>query len=105
MRKSTIKPLDVRNLRQNCDASLFDFQTTDDLPDLPEFVGQNRALTAATFGIKIKSDGFNIFALGPVGVGKRLIIRALLAKEALSKPEPKDICYIHNFGSQGIPRF
>ncbi len=96
MAESKIKPLDVGSLRRSCDPKQFKFSTTDELPDVPEFVGQVRALTAADFGIKIHRDGFNIFALGPVGIGKRSIMKSLLATEAAKRSAPKDVCYIHN---------
>ncbi len=92
-----IKPLKTNLLRNTCDPGQFDFTTTDELPDFSEFVGQNRALKAASFGIGINREGFNIFALGPSGIGKRSVMRALLEKEALKKGMPKDICYVHNF--------
>lgn len=97
MPASILKSLDANLLRRACDPTEFSFKTTDELPELQEFVGQARALNATHFGIGINRVGFNIFALGPSGIGKRSIIRSLLEKEAKKKPRPKDICHIHNF--------
>lgn len=98
-----IKPLDFYSLRPSADAKQFDFKTTDDLPDANEFIGQNRALEALKFGIAIDCRGFNIYALGPSGLGKRSMIRDLLEKEAKKRPPPNDICYIHNFKTPREP--
>lgn len=104
MPKSISQPLPPKLLRLSCDPNQFAFATTDDLPDLQGFVGQNRALTATHFGIDINRDGYNIFALGPAGVGKRSIIVALLEQEAAKKHPPKDICYVHNFKDARYPQ-
>lgn len=103
MRKLKAKPLEARFLRASCDPSLFNFISTEELPDLVEFLGQTRALKAAEFGIGIVGDGFNIYALGPSGIGKRTIFRTLLEKEAALKPVPPDICYVHNFKNPRHP--
>ena len=70
-KKSEIKPLSYSLLISHCDPEQFDFKTTDELPELAFYIGQQRALHAAKFGLGIKCDGFNIFALGPAGIGKR----------------------------------
>jgi len=103
MAEKKIKPLDVGHLRRDCDPTQFDFNTTNDLPELAGFIGQNRALTAANFGIKINREGFNIFALGPLGIGKRSVIYSILEKETTSKGIPKDLCYTHNFQNPRHP--
>lgn len=104
MPKKNPSLLTINLLRPTCDPREFDFETTDDLPTLAGFVGQNRAIKAVQFGIGIKCEGFNIFALGPLGVGKRSIIRSLLDREAAKQDRPKDICYIHNFNDPRYPR-
>lgn len=96
-------PINCELLRTRADPSLYNFATTDELDDFDGFVGQNRALSSAQFGINIECDGFNIFALGPNGVGKRSIIKALLEQEAIKKPQAQDICYVHNFKDHRYP--
>lgn len=90
-------PLSLDTLHHRCDARQFTFKTTAELPELLEFVGQDRALKAITFGIDIACEGFNIFALGPIGLGKKSIIEALLNQRASQRSTPQDLCYIHNF--------
>lgn len=81
------------------------FNTTDDLPDLVSFLGQDRAIKSLSLGIGIKHAGFNIFALGVCGQGKRSIIQSLLLKESSAKNPPHDICYINNFKDSKSPIF
>ncbi len=53
-----------------CDPNQFQFETTADLPDLQKIIGQSRAVRAIDFGVEIPSYGFNIYAMGPAGIGK-----------------------------------
>jgi len=69
------KPLAVEELYRHTSVEGLNFQTTDDLEPLYESIGQPRAVAAVRFGIGINQDGYNIFALGPSGMGKRSLIR------------------------------
>ncbi|MFN2136495.1 MAG: Lon protease family protein [Candidatus Promineifilaceae bacterium] len=81
-----------------------DFQTTDDLEDLTGLLGQPRAEAALRFGMGIARDGYNIFALGPNGTGKRTIIRRAFAARAAAQPVPDDWCYVNNFQDYHKPK-
>lgn len=96
IRKNT-KALEPSLLRNVCDLNELDFENTTELLPQEGFVGQKRAITALNLGIAMKSDGFNIYALGPSGVGKRSVVKALLEQEASKQKKPEDICYVHNF--------
>lgn len=89
--------LTVEQLYQACDVSQFDFNTTDDLGDLSEIIGQTRALDAIQFGIGIRKKGYNIFALGRSGTGKHTVVSQLLTQAASSQNELNDWCYVNNF--------
>lgn len=91
-------------LFQQCDLAQFKFNTTAELEDLTEFVGQDRALEAVRFGVGIRRQGFNLFLLGPAGTGKYASIRSFLEKRAREEPKPDDWCYINNFESAEKPR-
>lgn len=80
-----------------CDPADFPFKTTAALPELDVVIGQERAVKAIDFGITIRSDGFNIYALGPPGTGKASTISLFLEKEAASLPVPDDWVYVNNF--------
>ena len=92
-----INPLNYKLLRKKLNASQLEFETTEELDSLIEFVGQERALKAMAFGIGVKSQGYNLYALGPAGVGKRSLIRILLREQARNQAVPSDWCYVHNF--------
>ena len=62
--------LDPTSLFTPCPTGSLGFETTEELPELEEIVGQDRALEAIRFGIGIRSKGFNLYALGPSGRGR-----------------------------------
>ena len=97
-------PLSVDALRRTCPIDALPFETTDDLRALDEIVAQDRAVQAITFGIGIRSAGFNLFALGPPGTGKATAVRRFLTREAAKLPTPPDWCYVYNFADPHRPR-
>ena len=78
--------LKPEQLYRRCDPEQLPFETTAELPDLTETVGQDRALEAVRFGIDIQNGGFNIYALGPPGIGKHTLITQLLEEAAQESP-------------------
>jgi predicted ATP-dependent protease len=90
-------PLQPQQLHHPCDSGQFGFQTTADLEDLTEIIGQMRAMDAIRFGTGIRHDGYNLFVLGPSGIGKNSIVRHFLEKKAEGEHKPDDWCYINNF--------
>ena len=99
-----IQPLSAEQLCRHCDASEFSFKTTDELEDLEVIIGQERAVDAIQFGIGIRRDGYNLFALGPSGTGKRTTIGRFLDQQAAAEPIPPDWCYVNNFKQPNQPR-
>ncbi|MDX1486661.1 MAG: Lon-like protease helical domain-containing protein, partial [Acidiferrobacterales bacterium] len=98
-----IRPLDPRVLRPQCDPQQFSFGTTAELELLTEVVGQARALDAVEFGVGMKRDGYNLYALGPAGIGKHTIVQQVLEKHAREQPLADDWCYVHNFEDRQKP--
>ncbi len=86
-----------------CDPSVFDFETTRDLPDSKETIGQERALHALDFGLSLDSTGFNIFILGEHGTGKMTTVKSFLSERAMKEPVPQDWCYVYNFKDPDAP--
>ncbi len=80
-----------------CDPAVFTFNTTLDLPDAKETIGQERALQSLDFGLSLESPGFHIFVLGEHGTGKMTTVRAFLSQRAMNEPVPQDWCYVYNF--------
>ncbi|SEP19833.1 Lon protease family protein [Nitrosovibrio sp. Nv6] len=94
---TTLSPLDHQLLRSPCDPDQLGFQTTADLEDLTEIIGQVRAMDAVHFGASIRHEGYNLFVLGPSGMGKKSSVQQFLEKKAHDEREPDDWCYINNF--------
>lgn len=99
-----ITPLKSDALYTRCLPEEFDFRTTAELEDLTEFIGQPRAVEAVSFGIGIRHKGYNIFALGPTGIGKRALVERYAVKQAAIEPLPPDWCYVNNFQQPHEPR-
>ena len=91
-------------LRTRFDPVQFDFETTDDLPAETQVVGQDRAVEALEFGVNIERDGYNVFALGPAGTGRRELVQQLLEEEAAGEETPPDWCYVNNFDEEREPK-
>jgi lon-related putative ATP-dependent protease len=98
------KPLEASALYQYTDPQAFHFQTTADLAPLEEAIGQPRAVAAVRFGMGIEQAGYNIFVLGPSGMGKRAFIRQFFQERASREPAPLDWVYVSNFKERHKPR-
>ncbi|MGM0577610.1 MAG: Lon protease family protein [Myxococcota bacterium] len=96
--------LQAEELRLRCDTDSYDFETTEDLEDLAEPPGQERALEALRFGVAMRRANYNIFALGPTGLGKHSRVKELLEARAEDEPIPPDWCYVYNFSKPQNPR-
>jgi len=98
-----IKELSREKLSYSCDPAQFKFESTKELKSLNEVIGQERAVTAIDFGVDLKSYGYNIFAVGPVGAGRTSTIKEAVEKRARLMPIPDDWCYVFNFQSPDQP--
>ena len=101
---STVTPLTEKFLYTHCDLFCLDFETTDDLAELKQIAGQERALQALQFGVSIRRDGYNLFVMGPSGMGKCSTIRQYLEQQAADAPPPDDWCYVNNFDNIQKPK-
>jgi lon-related putative ATP-dependent protease len=99
-----IKELKAEALYQACSLDGLKFKTTDQLESLDQPLGQERALEAIEFGIDIERSGFNVFALGPTGVGKQRLVKSLLESHASKGGKQFDWCYVSNFQHPEKPR-
>ena len=100
----TVNPLPVDDLCQLCDPAQFEFETTAELDDLEEVIGQDRAIDAIRFGIGIRQEGYNLFALGSHGTGKYTSVRGSLEEKASTETIPSDWCYVFNFEHPHMPQ-
>ena len=90
-------------LRRRLDPASLGFETTADVEPLAGTVGQARALDALGFGLEIGTPGYNIFATGPIGTGRRTTVEAHLRAHAADEATPQDWIYLFDLGDDGDP--
>lgn len=90
-------------LYRACDADQLPFETTAELDGVDEALGQNRAVEAIRFGIGMAHRSYNLFAMGPEGLGRRTLVSRLLSEAARQRPAPSDWCYVFNFKTPHRP--
>ncbi|MFH1686844.1 MAG: ATP-binding protein [bacterium] len=78
--------------------------TSDDLEACCGIIGQSRAVEAIETGLKVKSNGYNIFVTGLTGTGRTTTIRHLLQQLNHEHPDLRDFCYVNNFKQEDSPR-
>ncbi len=98
-----IEPLDYQQAYHACDLSEFSFDTTESLEPLSKVLGQERALDALEFGVEMRQEGFNLFAMGPTGSGKHDAIMTYLEAKGAEEAVPSDWCYLNNFADPRKP--
>ncbi len=84
-------------------SSLNNCKTTKDLNPITEIVGQTRAQKAVEFAMGIKEKGYNIYAIGQNGLGKRTMMLRYLRKMK-TQTELNDWCYVSNFDNPRYPK-
>ena len=103
-REQVVKPLSPDQLVRHWDPAALPFETTAELPDVTEYFGQPRAVEAVSFGLGMRREGFNLYVMGPPGIGKQSLVRHCLAAEVAARPAPADWCYVMNFADPRKPR-
>jgi predicted ATP-dependent protease len=98
------EPLEPEDLFHACDPALLEFQSTAELADLDQIIGQERALEALRFGIGMPHEGYNLYVLGSTGLGRRTLVHRLLRETSAGRPVPNDWCYINDFDAPHRPR-
>jgi lon-related putative ATP-dependent protease len=98
-----VKPIPIADLYHACDLSEAAFATTADLEPLSASIGQARAMEAIRFGVGMDHEGFNLYLLGPTGLGKHALIASILEERRHAEPAADDWCYVANFGDPHRP--
>ncbi|MGD9386428.1 MAG: ATP-binding protein [Thioalkalispiraceae bacterium] len=96
-------PLVPEQLYTVCDITQLGFETTDQLDDLKEIIGQERAVEALHFGVGIRQTGYNLFVLGPTGLGKHTVVREYLDEKSRLQVPPDEWVYVNNFDKASQP--
>jgi len=94
----------VEDLRRTCDLSAMNFERSDELGELRQHLGQERAIDAIRFGLQIASEGYNIFVLGPPGSHRHGLAEEIAAELAVGRPADPDWVYVNNFAAPKEPR-
>ncbi|QQX82390.1 AAA family ATPase [Shewanella sp. KX20019] len=89
----------LNQLASNC-------KSTKHLEPLDKIVGQERAQQAVEFALSMKEKGYNIYALGRNGLGKRTMVLRHLSrqKEKANGRTLFDWCYVVNFDDTRNPK-
>lgn len=91
------RPIPAEKLRWNCDPELLGFETTMELPEFNDAIGQQRALRSIEFGLGVDGSGFNLYISGETGTGRTSTIASILRKRAREESQPHDWVYVNNF--------
>ena len=98
-----IRELFYGELKKGCFPEEFSFDTTAELTPLEGIIGQDRAVKAFDFGLRVKIKGYNIYMAGPAGTGKTTLAKSSAQRQAAGEPVPKDWCYVYNFQNPRSP--
>ena len=99
---SSFRELTVEELKFHCCETALP-QSTKKIAPLADTIGQERAIKAVEFGLRMKSHGYNIFISGVVGTGKITYAKKAVAKFAASRKIASDWVYVNNFDKPEEP--
>ncbi|WP_260260333.1 Lon protease family protein [Vibrio intestinalis] len=100
----TIQRLQASQLYQETQLDKLPSKSTKELPPIDEIVGQERAQKAVEFAMSIKEKGYNIYAIGQNGLGKRTMVLRYLNRHKHDTDGLFDWCYVANFEDTRTPR-
>ena len=93
----TVTPLEPTALFTPCPDDDLSFKTTASLEPQQAFPGQDRAVEALEFGIGIRHEGYNLFAVGSPGSGRHSLVQTFLERQAARSANDSEWCYLYNF--------
>ncbi|ANO34848.1 ATP-dependent protease [Vibrio breoganii] len=96
--------LSSKELYREANLDAFACKSTKDIPPIDEIVGQERAQSAVEFAMSIREKGYNIYAIGRNGLGKRTMILRYLKRHPFDLHELYDWCYVANFDDVRVPK-
>lgn len=98
------KEASISELRRTCDPETLGFTTTDEVLTLKNgVIGQERAVNALKFGIKMSDLEYNVYMAGAPNTGMSYIVKSFLEDIADKQDVPPDWCYVHNFKEPDKP--
>lgn len=99
-----MKSLPLHQLYKACVLKDLPFKTTRQLEPLAEIVGQNRAQEAVRFALAMPHGGYNVYAVGRNGLGKRTMMLRYLEHHVDTEQQSHDWCYVANFEEPRVPK-
>src|SRR5919106_5569993 len=97
------RPLPPALLYRRCEPAELPFELCSELEEAPGLIGQERAVEALQFALRIRGKGYNVYALGAGGTGRHSMVDALLHERATGDPTPPDWCCVNNFDDPQQP--
>lgn len=91
-------------MSRRCPPEHFSFETTGEISEKVQSVGQRRAVDALEFGAEMGHHGYNIYASSNSGSGADRIVREFLERRRGEHPSPPDWCYVDNFDNSYEPQ-
>ena len=98
------RELPPEELTRHVDPGTLKFETTAEVEPLVGTIGQLRALDAIETGLAMGMTGFNLFASGPAGSGRRTTVLDVIRAVAVQRPAPDDWVYVHGFRTPDRPK-
>ncbi len=100
----TAERLQAQDLLRRVDPSALGFASTRELVDEPlPWVGQQRAETAARFGLNMAMPDYNLLVVGEVGTGRTTLMRQLMHDVAANRAVPPDLLFLHHVAQPERP--
>jgi Lon-like LonC helical domain len=90
-------------LYRRCDPAELPFELCTELDEAPGLIGQERAVEAIRFAMRLRRKGYNVYGLGVAGTGRHALVEDLLRQRAAAEPTPPDWCYVNNFADPTQP--
>jgi lon-related putative ATP-dependent protease len=104
LQDQTLKSLSPQQLYKACVLKDLPFKTTKKLEPLAEIVGQNRAQEAVRFALAMPHGGYNVYAVGRNGLGKRTMMLRYLEHHVDTGQQSHDWCYVADFDEPRVPK-
>ncbi len=96
--RSTLRELTAEEVRRDLTADLerLGYGSTEGIPPLEGFVGQERAKEAARTSIKMAKPGFNLYVRFGLS-GRHEFVDSVLREYGSAPKDLKDLCIVHSF--------
>lgn len=69
------------------------------------FPGQDRVKRAFDLFLNSKFEGYNLYVVGPEGIGRTTYTLSRIREKARLENPPEDICYVNNFDDPTKPKY